>query len=262
MKIIETPEQWLEAEKELKRGERHQSVGLVPTMGALHKGHISLVSRAIKENDISVVSIFLNPVQFNNQNDLRTYPKTWEEDRKMLEDAGTDYLFAPTYDIMYPDDYHYKVSEDDFSKILCGASRPGHFDGVLTVVMKLLQIFLPERAYFGEKDYQQYKLLEGMARAFFLRTKIIPCPIVREESGLAFSSRNKRLSEEGLSKAPLLHKALSSGKSVDEIKRQLESDGFVVDYVTEIEGRLYAAASIEDVRLIDNIGTDEKSRRE
>ncbi len=253
MKIIHTPAEWLSIEKELKRSEKHQSVGLVPTMGALHKGHLSLVKRAISENDISVVSIFLNPVQFNNQNDLKTYPKTWDEDCAMLEEAGVSYLFAPTYDIMYPDDYHYKLSEDNFSKTLCGASRPGHFDGVLTVVMKLLQIFLPENAYFGEKDFQQYKLLDGMAKAFFLRTKIIPCPIVREENGLAFSSRNKRLSAQGLKKAPLLHKALSSGKSVEEIKAQLENDGFVIDYVTEVDGRLYAAASIEDVRLIDNV---------
>ncbi len=253
MKIIKSPAEWLEIEKEIKRSDKHQRVGLVPTMGALHKGHLSLVQRAIKENDVSVVSIFLNPVQFNNQNDLKTYPKTWEDDCKMLEEAGLDYLFAPTYDIMYPDDYHYKLSEDDFSKKLCGASRPGHFDGVLTVVMKLLQIFQPEHAYFGEKDYQQYKLLDGMAKAFFLRTQIIPCPIVREDNGLAFSSRNKRLSPEGLSKAPLLHKALASGKSVEEIKKQLESDGFVIDYVTELDNRLYAAASIEDVRLIDNV---------
>lgn len=253
MKIIKTPEEWLQIEKEIKRSENHQSVGLVPTMGALHKGHLSLVQRAIKENDVSVVSIFLNPVQFNNQNDLATYPKTWEADCALLESAGVDYLFAPTYEIMYPDNYHYKLSEDDFSKTLCGASRPGHFDGVLTVVMKLLQIFQPEHAYFGEKDYQQYKLLDGMARAFFLRTQIIPCPIVREENGLAFSSRNKRLSQDGLAKAPLLHKALASGKSVEEIKRQLESDGFLIDYVTEVGTRLYAAASIEDVRLIDNI---------
>lgn len=253
MKIINTPAEWLEIEKSINRKEKHQSIGLVPTMGALHKGHLSLVERAINENDISVVSIFLNPVQFNNQNDLKTYPKTWEEDCTLLEKAGVDYLFAPTYDIMYPDDYHYKLSEDSFSKTLCGASRPGHFDGVLTVVMKLFQIFLPEKAYFGEKDFQQYKLLDGMAKAFFLRTEIIPCPIVREENGLAFSSRNKRLSEAGLAKAPCLHKALASGKSVDEIKAQLEADGFMIDYVTEVGNRLYAAASIEDVRLIDNV---------
>ncbi len=253
MKIINKPEKWRQIELTIGRKDKHQTIGLVPTMGALHKGHLSLVERAIKENDISIVSIFLNPVQFNNQNDLKTYPKTWEEDCRLLEEAGVDYLFAPDYEIMYPDNYHYKLTEDDFSKTLCGASRPGHFDGVLTVVMKLLQIFLPEKAYFGEKDFQQYKLLDGMAKAFFLRTEIIPCPIIREENGLAFSSRNKRLSAEGLKKAPLLHKALASGKSLEEIKKQLEADGFVIDYVSQVGSRLYAAASIEDVRLIDNV---------
>ncbi len=253
MKIIKTPQEWLEVEKEIDRKNKHQSVGLVPTMGALHEGHLSLVKRAVSENDVSVVSIFLNPVQFNNQNDLATYPKTWEADCALLEGAGVDYLFAPTYDIMYPDDYRYKLSESSLSKTLCGASRPGHFDGVLTVVMKLLQVFQPEHAYFGEKDYQQYLLIKGMVEAFFLRTQIIPCPIVRREDGLACSSRNKRLSQEALGRAHLLHDALASGKSVEEIKAQLTADGFEIDYVTETDGRLYAAASIEGVRLIDNI---------
>ena len=253
MTIIRTPQDWLRVEADIARDARHQTIGLVPTMGALHEGHLALITRAVSENDVAVVSIFLNPVQFNNQNDLATYPKTWEADCALLEGAGVAYLFAPDYNIMYPDDYHYKISEDALSKTLCGASRPGHFDGVLTVVMKLLQIFQPERAYFGEKDYQQYKLIDGMTRAFFLRTEIVPCPIVRREDGLACSSRNQRLSPQALARAHRLHDALVSGGSVDEIRAQLTADGFIVDYVTETDGRLYAAASIEDVRLIDNV---------
>lgn len=253
MKIIHTAAEWYKAEKLSGRNKNNTEIGLVPTMGALHEGHRSLVERSVRENDVTVVSIFVNPVQFNSSDDLASYPKTFEDDCRLLETAGADYVFTPDYAELYPDGYRYRLTETTLSKTLCGASRPGHFDGVLTVVMKLLQVFRPERAYFGEKDYQQYELVAGMANAFFLRTQIIACPTVRERSGLACSSRNKRLSPEGLARAPLFHRALASGRSPTEIREQLEKDGFRVDYVTEADGRLYGAVYLEDVRLIDNV---------
>ena len=249
MKIIKTVEEF----KALRRELGGKSIGFVPTMGGLHAGHLSLMKRAIAENEVSVASVYLNPTQFNDKKDLETYPANFADDCELLEKAGIDYLFAPTYQVMYPDDYKYMLTEKDFSKELCGAKRPGHFDGVLTVVMKFFNIVQPTRAYFGEKDFQQYKLLDGMVKAFFLDIELVPCPIVREENGLAISSRNRKLSKEGLSKAPKLHEILVSGGTEAEISEKLEKEGFKVDYVTKKDGRLYAAAFLEDVRLIDNI---------
>ena len=249
MKIIKTAEEFKTVRREL----HGKKIGFVPTMGGLHNGHLSLITRAISENDVSVVSVYLNPTQFNDKKDLETYPANFADDCALLEKAGVDYLFAPTYPVMYPDDYKYMLTEKDFSKELCGAKRPGHFDGVLTVVMKLLNIVKPTRAYFGEKDYQQYKLLDGMVKAFFMDVTLVPCPIVREENGLAISSRNRKLSKDGLALAPKLHEILASGGSETEITKKLEDAGFKVDYVTKKDNRLYAAVFLEDVRLIDNI---------
>ena len=249
MKTIRTIKEW-ETEKRNLQG---KTIGLVPTMGALHNGHLSLVKKSLAENDCTVVSIFLNPTQFNNKSDLEKYPKVLGDDCTLLSQAGADYLFLPDYGTMYPDDYRYRLGETTLSKTLCGATRPGHFDGVLTVVLKLLNIFMPSRAYFGEKDYQQYLLIRGMAEAFFLETEIVPCPLVREETGLALSSRNRRLSPEALRKAPLFYRALSSGMRTGEIRAQLERDGFSVDYVEERDDRIFGAVFLEDVRLIDNV---------
>ena len=158
MKVINTVNEFIELRKTLEG----KKIGFVPTMGGLHAGHESLVKRAVKENDITVVSVYLNETQFNDKNDLLTYPANFDDDKALLEKNNVDYLFAPTYSEMYPDDYRYKVTENDLSKTLCGASRPGHFDGVLTVVMKLFNIVRPCNAYFGEKDFQQLELLRGM----------------------------------------------------------------------------------------------------
>ena len=249
MKIIKTVEEF----KEIRKTFGDKSVGFVPTMGGLHKGHLSLMKRAIAENDISVASVYLNPTQFNDKKDLETYPANFADDCALLEKAGVDYLFAPTYPGMYPDDYAYMMTEKRFSKELCGAKRPGHFDGVLTVVMKFFNIVRPTRAYFGEKDFQQYKLLDGMVKAFFMDIELIPCPIVREDNGLAISSRNRKLSPAGLALAPKFHEILAGGGSEEEIAAKLEAAGFKVDYVTKKDDRLYAAVFLEDVRLIDNI---------
>ncbi len=249
MKIVKTVEEWNEIYSTIK----NKKIGFVPTMGGLHKGHLSLVKKSQEQNDITVVSVYLNPTQFNDKKDLATYPANFDDDVRLLEQNNADYLFAPTYSVIYPDDYRYKVSENNLSRILCGASRPGHFDGVLTVVMKLLNIIRPENAYFGEKDFQQYKLLDGMVKAFFMNVNIIPCPIVREENGLAISSRNRKLSETGLKTAPKLHEVLTDKSSLEEKKAELEKAGFKIDYLTEQDGRLYAAVFLEDVRLIDNV---------
>lgn len=251
MEIIKSIEHWREIFRANKKGEK--TVGFVPTMGALHDAHMSLVKRAVEENQISAVSIYVNPTQFNNPDDLENYPETWDADVAKLEAAGVDYLLYPDYKEMYPDEYRYKVIETEYSQDLCGAARPGHFDGVLTVVMKLLNMTQATKAYFGEKDWQQFHLIKGMAEAYFLETEIVPCPIVREKSGLAMSSRNKLLTEEELAIAPIFNKTLISGKSIEEMHKDLESKGFKVDYLKMKEGRIFGAVFLGKVRLIDNV---------
>jgi len=150
-------------------------------MGALHQGHVSLIEACNQQNDISVVSIFVNKTQFNDPSDYKNYPKLFEKDLELLEHKNVDYIFYPDYEVMYPDNYSFRISENNYSKLLCGKSRPGHFDGVLTVVMKLLNIIMPDKVYFGEKDYQQYQLIEQMCKAFFMDVEIIPCETVRED---------------------------------------------------------------------------------
>src|SRR6478672_447911 len=207
------------------------TLGVVPTMGALHDGHLSLVRRSRAENDRTLVTIFVNPTQFDDPKDLSAYPRPLDEDLALLQAEGTDFVLVPAAPDLYPDGYRYRVTETERSRELEGAFRPGHFDAVLTVVLKLLQIAAADRAYFGEKDWQQLTLVQGMARAFFLPTAIIACPTVRESSGLAMSSRNRRLSEEDRRKAPDLHRVLSSASTADEAERDLLADGFSVDYV-------------------------------
>lgn len=253
MKIINTPNEWKEVRKTLAG----KKLGLVPTMGGLHQGHLSLIEKCKNENELTVVSVFLNPTQFNDKNDLLTYPADKNEDIAFLEKAGVDYAFMPDYATMYPDDYAYMVTEKEFSHELCGATRPGHFDGVLSVVMKLFNIIKPENAYFGEKDYQQFQLIKGMTETFFMDINLVPCPIIREENGLAVSSRNRKLSEKGLKTAPLLHSILVDSYTLDEKAEKLKDAGFTVDYLTAKKGRLYAAAFLEGVRLIDNVPYNE-----
>lgn len=230
-----------------------KSIGFVPTMGALHEGHLSLIRKCRSENDLTVVSIFVNPTQFNDKNDFKNYPVTYEKDLQKLVDEKADYLFYPDTKEIYNDDFKYEVTEKELSNILCGAHRPGHFTGVLTVVMKLLNIIRANHAYFGEKDYQQYKLINGMTEAFFIETKIIPCPIVREQDGLAMSSRNVRLSETERKQAARFPELLKSNNSAAEIKEKLESEGFIVDYIEELDNRRLGAVHIGKVRLIDNV---------
>ena len=229
------------------------TVGFVPTMGALHEGHATLMRRCASENENSILSIYVNPTQFNNPTDLEKYPKTFDADLKLATESGMTAVLSPSFLDIYSDNYRFKLSESEFSKMLCGAHRPGHFDGVLTVVIKFLNIANPDKAYFGEKDFQQLKLIEDMCQSFFMQTKIIREKTVREKSGLAMSSRNKRLSADGLEKAALIYKLLKNEKFVADVRNKLNDAGFEIDYVEDIENRRFIAATIEGVRLIDNV---------
>lgn len=229
------------------------SVGFVPTMGALHEGHLSLVKRSVAENDRTVVSILVNPTQFDEPGDLDAYPRDLERDTSILERAGVHAVLVPESDAIYRDGYRYRVTETDRSRSLEGAHRPGHFDGVLTVVLKLLHILRPNRAYFGEKDWQQLELVRGMADALFLDSEIIGCPIVREADGLAMSSRNVRLEAGARATAAEFAAVLQAGGSAEQVRSRLEDLGIDVDYVEKRDGRLLAAVRIGGVRLIDNV---------
>ncbi len=230
-------------------------LGFVPTMGALHAGHASLLDRARHECDLVALSIFVNPTQFDDPADLAAYPDTLDADIAVADSCGVDYILLPDRDQVYPDDYRYHVSESDFSKALCGKHRPGHFDGVLTVVLKLLNIVGARRAYFGEKDYQQLTLVRGMVDALFVPTEIVPCPTVREDDGLAISSRNRRLSPAARQIAPLFAAWLRKAASADEAAAELEAAGFSVDYIVDHDGRRLGAVHLDGVRLIDNVAT-------
>jgi pantoate--beta-alanine ligase len=228
------------------------SVGFVPTMGALHEGHRSLLRRARDENDRVVMSVFVNPTQFDDPRDLAKYPRTIEADLALAGDL-VDHVLAPDPAEMYADAYRYRVSEGSLSLKLEGAQRPGHFDGVLTVVLKLLNLVRADRAYFGEKDRQQLELVKGMAKAFFLQTEIVACPTVREPDGLAMSSRNRRLSPSARGRAGEFPRILRSAPDARSAAGALREAGFGVDYVEEEDGVRLGAVRLEDVRLIDNV---------
>ena len=229
------------------------TIGFVPTMGALHQGHISIVEKAKEENDIVVVSIFLNATQFDNKEDLNNYPSTMEDDISILDKMNIDFLFIPNYENIYTDNFTYQIEEKSFSKKLCGKSRDSHFTGVLTVVMKLLNIVKPTRAYFGEKDRQQLKLIKGMVDAFFMDVTIIASPTIRESNGLAMSSRNRRLNDNEKQLASLFPKLLGSNSSDSEIVDELNNNGFKTDYIETLDGIRYGAVFLGNIRLIDNV---------
>jgi len=251
MTVFETPVSWREARRVKVTVGR--SLGLVPTMGALHEGHLSLVRRSRAENDRTLVSIFVNPMQFDDETDLAHYPRTLEADLKTLRAEGADFVFLPRESDLYPDSYRYRVTETELTRVLEGAHRPGHFDGVLTVVLRLLQVVSADRAYFGEKDWQQLTLVRGMVEAFFLATTIVSCPTVREADGLAISSRNRLLPPDDRARAPRFYRALSSAPTAAAAARELRVCGFDVDYVEDRDGRRLGAVRLGAVRLIDNV---------
>lgn len=253
MKVVETTSELVRFRRERETGD----TGFVPTMGALHEGHLSLLARARAENARVWASLFVNPAQFDDRADLAGYPRPAEEDLRLLRDAGCDLVFLPRESEIYPGGYRYRVTENDLSRRFCGAGRPGHFDGVMTVVLKLLLLARPERAYFGEKDFQQLQLVDGMARAFFLDTEIVACPLVREPDGLAMSSRNRLLTAEERARAPdfhrLLARSIAGRQSADDAAAELALAGFAVEYVADHAGRRLAAVRLGKVRLIDNV---------
>lgn len=270
--------------QELKRylaeeRQHNKQIGFVPTMGALHNGHLSLVKRCVEENDVCVVSVFVNPTQFNDKNDLATYPRTLDKDCTLLEPAGCDYVFAPTEAEMYPEPDTRTFDFGTVSAVMEGARRPGHFNGVAQIVSKLFYAVEPDNAYFGEKDFQQIAVIRAMVKQLNIPVKINACPILREDDGLALSSRNVRLTPEQRQKAPLIARTLkestnfAAGKSVQEVidyvVNTINADPVMrVEYYEVVDGNTmesiknwsdtdYAVGCITvycgEVRLIDNI---------
>lgn len=256
------------------------SIGLVPTMGALHKGHLSLMERARGENDVVVASVFVNPTQFNNQNDLLTYPRTEEADCALLTDAGVDYAFIPSVEEVYPEPDARVFDLGPVAEVMEGAMRPGHFNGVAQIVSKLFAMVRPTRAYFGEKDFQQIAVIRRMVALEGFDVDIVACPIVRESDGLALSSRNVRLTPDQRAMAPAIYRTLKASLDmdrniygVDDVKRSVIDAIDSVEYLTteyyEIANPLTMQPVADwndctdpvgcitvycgDVRLIDNI---------
>ena len=276
MKIVSTVEQVREEVKKWRQ--QGLTVGLVPTMGYLHEGHKSLIDKAVAQNDKVVVSVFVNPIQFGPTEDLATYPRDLERDAALCEDAGAALIFHPEKEDMYFDDFCTYIDMDGLTKGLCGKTRPIHFRGVCTVVGKLFNIVHPDRAYFGQKDAQQLAVVRRMVRDLNFDLEIVGCPIIREEDGLAKSSRNTYLSEEERKAAVILHKGLVKGeekvsagekdvkKVLDAITEIIESEPLArIDYVEAvdfdnietidtIEGSVLVAVAvyIGKTRLIDN----------
>jgi pantoate--beta-alanine ligase len=261
-----------------------KTIGFVPTMGYLHEGHVRLLNEARKQNDIVVLSIFVNPLQFGPNEDFDRYPRDIKRDETIAKEAGVDVLFYPDVTEMYPHPLSIKTVVTERVDVLCGKSRPGHFDGVVTVLMKLFNIVMPHRAYFGMKDAQQVAVVDGLIRDFNFPIELIPVPTVREEDGLAKSSRNVYLSEEERKEAPALYEALQKAKAaietgerrpdviqnlvIDYIKTHTHAD---IDYVEiysypelkpleELSGKVIIAVAVRftNARLIDNITLDVK----
>ncbi len=253
MEIITTVGQLSERLASLHAQSR--TIGLVPTMGALHAGHMSLIERARRENDIVVVSVFVNPTQFNNPEDLRTYPRTEEADCALLRQADVDFAFVPTVSEMYPQEDNRQFDLGPVAQVMEGAMRPGHFNGVAQIVSKLFAIVNPTRAYFGEKDFQQIAVIRKMVQLEGFSLEIVACPIKREEDGLAMSSRNVRLTPEHRAVAPQIHKILtrsvdmkSEGASVVDVK------AYVVDAINALEGLEVEYYEIVDALSMQPVG--------
>ena len=234
MKVIHTIED-LQAELSVLKAQG-KKVGLVPTMGALHAGHASLVKRSVNENEVTVVSVFVNPTQFNDKNDLVKYPRTLDADCKLLEACGATYAFAPSVEEMYPEPDTRQFSYAPLDTVMEGAFRPGHFNGVCQIVSKLFEAVKPHRAYFGEKDFQQLAIIREMVRQMQFDLEIVGCPIVREEDGLALSSRNARLSAEERENALKISQTLFKSRTFAATHTVSETLKFVEDAIAAVPG--------------------------
>lgn len=234
MKLIQTIQE-LRTELDALRKEG-KTIGLVPTMGALHAGHASLVKRAVAENDVVVVSDFVNPTQFNDKNDLLKYPRTLDADCKLLEECGASFVFAPSVEEIYPEPDTRQFSYAPLDTVMEGKFRPGHFNGVCQIVSKLFLIVEPTRAYFGEKDFQQLAIIREMVRKYPFNLEIVGCPIVREADGLALSSRNARLSDEQRIQTLQISKTLFASVEYAQTHTLAETKAFVESAISTAEG--------------------------
>jgi len=244
-----------------KQKEKKMSIGFVPTMGALHQGHISLIEKCREESDITVCSIFVNPVQFNNKEDFEKYPKTINRDIDILKDAKCDILFCPLVNEMYPDGEEIKTFDFDYlDKILEGKFRPGHFNGVAVVVEKFFNIIQPNHAYFGEKDFQQLVVIKEMVRKLNLPVKIISCPIVRETDGLAMSSRNERLSVNERTIAPIIFQILKETKEKEKNTSISQLKEWVISEIKKhsLTPEYFEIADSDTLKIINNWNETDK----
>lgn len=230
-----------------------KSVGLVPTMGALHEGHASLVRRSVKENDVTVVSIFVNPTQFNDKQDLAKYPRTLEADCALLEGIGATIAFAPSVEEVYPEPDTRTFSYPPTDTVMEGGFRPGHFNGVCQVVSKLFMMVEPDRAYFGEKDFQQIAVIRRMVDDLQFKLQVIPCPIVREESGLALSSRNTLLSAEEKELAVNISRVLFISRHYAKSHTLAETKAWVVETLNALDGLEVQYYEIVDGRSLESL---------
>ncbi len=252
-RIVDLQNQLFEDRKQGKE------IGLVPTMGALHEGHASLVKRSVKENEITVVSVFVNPTQFNDKNDLKNYPRTLDADCALLEKCGADYVLAPSVEEMYPTPDTRQFEYPPVSTVMEGAHRPGHFNGVCQVVSRLFYIVKPTRAYFGEKDWQQIAVVKAMVRHLGLGVQIVECDIVRDKDGLAKSSRNTLLSADERAIAPAIYKALKDSVKYAKNHTVTETHDKVVNDINSVDGLDVEYFSIVDGNTLQDIANWEDS---
>ena len=232
-----------------------KKIGLVPTMGALHEGHASLIRRSVKDNEVTVVSVFLNPTQFNDKNDLERYPRTLEADCQLAEACGADYLFAPSVEEIYPtpDMRHFEFPP--VSTVMEGARRPGHFNGVCQVVSRLFYIVKPDKAYFGEKDWQQIAVIKQLVKFINSNVQIVECPIVREADGLAMSSRNSLLTDEERAIAPAIYQALKDSVDFSQSHTVKETHDKVVEQINAVNGlevEYFEIVDGDSLQIVDN----------
>lgn len=280
LKTIAEVRQWVQ---ECRRA--GESIHFVPTMGYFHEGHLSLMRRAKADGGRVIVSLFVNPLQFGPQEDFERYPRDFERDRAMAESVGVDAMFVPEASEMYPPDFQTQVRVQRLSQPLCGRSRPGHFEGVATVVLKLFHIVTPDRAYFGEKDYQQLRIIQQLVRDLNLTVEIVPCPIVREPDGLAMSSRNVYLTPEERAAATVLYRSFQWAQEQvaqgmrdahalrEQVQAQIAASPYArIDYVEIMDAetleplevidrpaRIAVAAYFGKARLIDNMALNPPS---
>ncbi|KIL48907.1 pantoate--beta-alanine ligase [Jeotgalibacillus alimentarius] len=274
MKVITTVKEMKQIASDLKK--QGKIIGFVPTMGFLHEGHLSLVNKSVSESDITVMSIFVNPLQFGPGEDFERYPRDMKRDQLLAEEAGVDLLFTPEVTELYPVEPSVTVKAVSRTEVLCGASRPGHFDGVVTVLSILFHLVQPDKSYFGQKDAQQAAVVDGLVKSLHFPVEIIPVHTVREEDGLAKSSRNVYLSDEERQEAPVIYQSLKSGAdiyishgiepAIEHVEKQISAINGEIDYVdilsypelkvpTHEDRRFIIAAAVKfkQARLIDNV---------